>query len=62
MQNNYIEAAIYFTKAIETKSDEAYYYLHRGDCYETLGFVELAVADYRMFKKLKPDYMIQLRQ
>lgn len=41
-EKEYLEGAIFFTKAIEYNDTEPYYYLHRGDAYEALGFMELA--------------------
>lgn len=61
-EKDFTEATMYFSKAIELNGDEAYYYLHRGDCYEGLGFMELSVKDFRKFKELKPDYMVDLRK
>ena len=53
-EKDFLEAAIYFTRAIEINEAEPFYYLHRADTYESLGFVELASQDYNKFKKLNP--------
>ena len=44
--NEFLESAIYFTRAIEINEFEPIYYLHRGDAYEAIGFMELANNDY----------------
>lgn len=54
LQKNYLEGAIYFTKAIEINPAEPFYYLHRGDSYEQLGLIELASNDFKKFKLLNP--------
>jgi len=53
---SYLEATVYFGKAIQLNSKVGDYYLHRGDSYEALGFTKLAIDDYRMFKRLTPNY------
>jgi len=53
---SYLEATVYFGKAIQLNSKVGDYYLHRGDSYEALGFTKLAIDDYRMFKKLTPNF------
>lgn len=47
---------MYFGKAIEINSKIGDYYLHRGDSYEALGFMKLAIDDYRAFRKMTPNY------
>lgn len=56
----HLEAAVYFTKAIELDPVQPYYFLHRGEAYEHLGFVELAVNDYQKFKTLNPKFKDEL--
>lgn len=53
---SYLEATVYFGKAIQLNPKVGDYYLHRGDSYEALGFTKLAIDDYRSFKKLTPNY------
>jgi len=56
LNKSYLEATVYFGKAIEISPKQADYFLHRGDSFEALGFTKLAIDDYRMFKKLAPNY------
>lgn len=56
MCKSYLEATVYFGKAIQINPKIGDYYLHRGDSYEALGFMKLAIDDYRAFRKLTPNY------
>jgi len=53
---SYLEATIYFTKSIDINPKIADYYLHRGDSYEALGFMKLAIDDFAMYRKLNPNF------
>lgn len=57
ISKSYLEATIYFTKAIDINGKVPDYYLHRGDSYEALGFMKLAIDDFSMYKKLNPGFL-----
>lgn len=50
-QNELLDSVVYFGRAIELDDREGTYYLHRAETYESLGFVDMAMKDYRSFKR-----------
>jgi hypothetical protein len=55
-QNELLDSVVYFGRAIEIEKTEGIYYLHRADTYELLGFVDMALKDYRFFKRCTPKW------
>ncbi|KAL4477012.1 hypothetical protein ABPG72_011709 [Tetrahymena utriculariae] len=50
-QKEYLDSLVYFGRAIELDETEPVYYLHRADANEALGFVDMSLQDYRLYKK-----------
>jgi len=50
-----LDSVVYFGRAIELDETQGVYYLHRGDAYDSLGFVDLSLKDYRIYKRLSPE-------
>jgi tetratricopeptide (TPR) repeat protein len=59
---SYLEATVYFSKAIEINPKVAEYFLHRGDSYEALGFMKLAIDDFREYRNQSPKYKDQFER
>lgn len=51
----YLDSVVYFGRAIELDETEGIFYLHRADAYELLGFVDMSLKDYRLYKRFSPN-------
>lgn len=52
---DYLDSVVFFGRAIELDETEGNFYLHRADAYEALGFVDMSLKDYRLFKRFSPQ-------